>query len=520
MVNLYFFIEDESLKDKLNDMIKENDFSLYRWQKKLVPEHIYERNNNIIHHVVDSTTDSTSSDVKDGCLEDLETYYMKNMKIRYLLRKFVCIVKTKIAKRRIIGKEDLRTFETIKEDDAIDIICHKSKTLFRFHVFSLISTFRISLYYQTWGRPEPQAPKNPFNNLPWTYTQNIEIIKQIQEKLSKKYQHLPKFLCAFAEANYDIHTYQTKNLLTLAMIAVKSLLDDKAKNSDGSIIRDETLNDMFDMLDSEYDGAIARLIKQRKLSEALQNEWEQLVYNSWLYTNYAYAPDYYWKDYESHSSSVVAAFNRAKRYVARMNATETNDHSAYTRSLFQHLLSTMNTSTIQAPIQAPIQTPIQAPIPTMPLFAPALTSPPSLPYQSGTGLIQSVLASVLNSPIQPLPIVPASSALEQLPPMAPLVPLPPIPTNETNIISHFSSPINLREILGYTIYNNSGHVRVVINNGHATIYDSDVKEDEEDAYETNDENEEEHEEEIETGQHVTEEENEENNNNSNENSED
>jgi len=505
MGNLYFFLEDESLKDKLNDMIKENDFSFYRWQKKLVPEHICERNNTIIHHVVDSTTDSSSSDIlKDS---SLEKYYMKNMKIRYLLRKFVCIVKTKIAKRRIIGKEDLRTFETIKEDDAIDIVCYKSKTLFRFHVFSLISTFRISLYYQTWGRPEPQAPKNPFNNLPWTYTQNIEIIKQIQEKLSKKYQHLPKFLCAFAEANYDTHTYQTKNLLTLAMIAVKSLLDDKTRNSDGSIIRDETLNDMFDMLESEYDGGVVRLIKQRKLSEALQDEWEQLVYNSWLYTNYAYAPNYYWKDYDSHYSSVAAAFTRAKRYVARMNATETNDHSAYTSSLFQHLISSMNTSTIQTPIQ------------TMPLFAPALTSTSSLPYQSGTGFIQSVLASVLNSPIQPLTIAPASPALETLPALPSLAPLPPISTNQTNIISHFTNPINLREIMGYTIYNNSGHVRVVINDGHATIYDSDLKEDEEGVHETNDEENEEHEEEIETGQHVTEEESEENNN-SNENSED
>jgi hypothetical protein len=101
MENLYFFLEDETLKDKLNDMIKENDFSFYRWQKKLVPEHIRQRNNNLIRHVVDST----SSDIlKDSSLEDLETYYMKNMKIRYLIRKFVCIVKTKIAKRRIIGK--------------------------------------------------------------------------------------------------------------------------------------------------------------------------------------------------------------------------------------------------------------------------------------------------------------------------------------------------------------------------------------------------------------------------------
>ncbi len=104
MVNLHFFLEDESLKEKLSDMIKENDFSFYRWQKKLVPEHIYQRNNNLISHVSPIGIDSADKDDSDNDVivnnSSLENYYMKNMKIRYLIRKFICKVKTKIAKKK------------------------------------------------------------------------------------------------------------------------------------------------------------------------------------------------------------------------------------------------------------------------------------------------------------------------------------------------------------------------------------------------------------------------------------
>ena len=66
MVNLHFFLEDESLKEKLSDMIKENDFSFYRWQKKLVPEYIYQRNNNLISHVIPIGIDSADKDDSDN----------------------------------------------------------------------------------------------------------------------------------------------------------------------------------------------------------------------------------------------------------------------------------------------------------------------------------------------------------------------------------------------------------------------------------------------------------------------
>lgn len=119
--SLYFFIKNEVV-DKL---IEPSNFS--DWQRLLHPSlfnqpcsissitNSISNPTNIISHVENSSVSN----------KDLESYYLKNMKIRYLVKKFVNNLKIKVAKKRLIGKEDLRTFEEIKEEDAIDVICLK-----------------------------------------------------------------------------------------------------------------------------------------------------------------------------------------------------------------------------------------------------------------------------------------------------------------------------------------------------------------------------------------------------------
>jgi hypothetical protein len=476
---LYFFYTydfpiNDKIKDILGDDLKKS-YSLTEWQTDILPKP------NLISHV----------GAEDSNEDYLRKYYMKNMKIRYWINRFVRNLKTKIAKKRIVGKEDLRTFELIKDDDAIDIVCHTSKSVFRFHVFSLISTFKTSLYYQTWGRPEPQQPKNPFNNLSWSYTQNMEIIKQIQEKLSKKYQALPKFLSAFVECNYDIHTYRINNLLTLAMLAARTMLDEKSIGSDGMICRDETLNDLFDMIEADFESPLIKLIKRMKLPEALQNEWERIIYNSWLYTNYAYSPDFYWKDYDGHYASVHGLFQRSLRYLNRMNATT---HSQYTHSLFNHVSSTTGlttntpvtnsgsaetdtndttetTETTESSEMPVINSPNTNNVFTVPLFT---TNPDEL-----STILQTILSNIHSPPIPTI-----------IPSIQPTTTVQPLQqTLSSSVISHFSNPINLQELFGYTVFNNAGHIRVVIHNNRAIIEENvdDAKEDDEDHAKEDDE---------------------------------
>jgi hypothetical protein len=233
----------------------------------------------------------------------------------------------------------------------------------------------------------------------------------------------------------------------------------------------------------------------------------------------------------------MSAYNRVLRHNNRTNPTS---YTSYTESLFNHVEQTNTTNTTNnttntlstnitliptsVPTSVPsltqtsalsasniIYQPTQMLIPLNPANPISLT--PLFPRNYGHDMINirppisSELSTMLGVLLNPLPlenlstfqtpvVSPAQtpdSSLSSNENMANLStiafsssnistnilpnPLALIPvTDASNVVQHFSNPINLSRIFGYEIHNNAGSIRLVVRNNETVLYDSDSKE--------------------------------------------
>jgi len=236
----------------------------------------------------------------------LQMEYQRQMKLRWLVQKWVQRVRIRIYKRRLVGDTDLRTLDPITPRDAIQISCHRTKSVYQFHVNSIISMIRENLFFEQWGRADPLPPRNPYTNQAWSLYQLMGLVQSLQIKLAERGKVVPSFLSQFVEAEYCVNNFYKRNKLQLGVDATTRFF----KSPDSVGVRYELLYQLFEQIDKLDHQSIYQCVKRKECPGYLQYHWEQLLQNKWIHDNYGYSPKYGWRDSYEQTTTTQRIYNR------------------------------------------------------------------------------------------------------------------------------------------------------------------------------------------------------------------
>lgn len=218
----------------------------------------------------------------------METMYMKNMRLRWIAKKWMNIVRSRIAYRRLVGAQDLYTLQSIPNDACVQIVDYASKSVYMFHYQTAHRSYLAALLYSSYGIPSPQLPKNPYTNLAWTYGQSIELCRQVCRIFSERHGFANPMLCSYMLSNYNIKQFTQINLDHLRINAAESLFRN-VNDPESKEIYDETLDGLFELgIGKETVGwsAVRAQIVLRALPDYLMKRWDTLILAAWIHETY------------------------------------------------------------------------------------------------------------------------------------------------------------------------------------------------------------------------------------------
>jgi hypothetical protein len=254
----------------------------------------------------------------------LRTEIESQMKLRFIARKWIARIRTRLYARRLIGDTDLRTLEPIAPQDAIRVFCLKTKSVYQFHVFSLIRMIQENLSFEQWGLAKPMVPRNPYTNQRWSTVQLLHIFHELHAQMGRRGKSLPSLLIKYVESRYCVRKFLETNSLELGIQAATRFF----KTTDSDAIRTELLYEMFQQVYQIHNMRIYRLIKAKLCPDFLQKEWESLILNKWIHDNYGYSPQYMWRDTLEQNLSIEQLIHRTNLYMPRPNAQQSESSFA------------------------------------------------------------------------------------------------------------------------------------------------------------------------------------------------
>jgi len=233
-----------------------------------------------------------------NALVDYENGMRKEMRVRALIRKWIGNVRRRVMLNKGVNEDDLYTTEAIPEGARVRVCDYKSQRFYDFHVTTIIRIFTSALFFNNWGIPDPQMPKNPYTNLTWNTGQLVSITQQIIACLNRSNRIIPSHLAQFRLGRYDVDRFFEDNVLALRIHAAQDYL----KNLNDPDVMDSYIDTLNDLYDSSYEvytnqATVHRLVVTRKLSTDLLRRWDKLVIDNWIYTNHAHLM-HPWKAYE------------------------------------------------------------------------------------------------------------------------------------------------------------------------------------------------------------------------------
>lgn len=233
-----------------------------------------------------------------NALSDYENGLRKEMRIRFIVRKWIGNLRRRVMVKKGVNDEDLYTTETIPEGACVRVCDYASQRFYDFHVTTMIRIFTSALFFNNWGVPDPQIPKNPYTNLEWNYGQLVSITQQIVGCLNRCNRIIPSHLAQFRIGRYDVDRFFDENTLALRIHAAQDYL----KNLNNPDVLDSYIETMDDMYDSSYEAytnqaTVRRIVVTRKLPADLLRRWDKLVVDYWIHLNHAHLM-HPWKVFE------------------------------------------------------------------------------------------------------------------------------------------------------------------------------------------------------------------------------
>ncbi len=231
-------------------------------------------------------------------LQNYDNAVHNEIRVRTLVRKWIGIVRRRIMLKKGVNEEDLYTTMPIPDRARVRICDYASRRFYDFHVTTIIRTFTSSLFFNNWGIPDPQMPKNPYTNLHWNTGQLISIVQQIVSCLNNLNRIVPSHIAQFRNAQYNIERFYSDNVLALRINSAHEYL--KNLNEPDSL--DSYIEAMNDLYDSCYEAftnqiTIRRLVVNRKLPVDLLRRWDKLIVDNWIYINHLHLMNP-WKTFE------------------------------------------------------------------------------------------------------------------------------------------------------------------------------------------------------------------------------
>lgn len=240
----------------------------------------------------------------------LKKEYAHQMKMRWIVQKWIQRIRTRLYRRRLIGETDLQTLEPIAKKDAVQVFCYTTKSVYQFHVHSIIRMIKENLYFEQWGRADPLEPRNPYTNQQWSLNQLIELIYQIQTIAVNKREIIPSFLSRFVECHYSVNIFLNRYHLELGISATNRFF----QTPESRIVRSEVLHQLFEQIQKLHKISLYRSIKQKRCPPTLQNCWETLICDKWIHDNYGYSPRYMWRDIMEQTITIQRIYQRSLQW--------------------------------------------------------------------------------------------------------------------------------------------------------------------------------------------------------------
>jgi hypothetical protein len=215
--------------------------------------------------------------------EALENHF----RAQQILRRFMERCTRKQILKAIEAREhddcDLYTTEPIPARSMVVVYDITNRMKYTFHTQTAIKMLQTSLQYSSYGIASPNAPKNPYTNVPWTVSELTTILKQIAMNLLNNHQFPPKQLQEFRQSGYCHKRFYVKHKKMLDILAAETFFAQKGDAYRDSVY-EEIIDDNYTLL-RLTPRCTALIMSETKLSASLKKEWDAIVLASFLETN-------------------------------------------------------------------------------------------------------------------------------------------------------------------------------------------------------------------------------------------
>lgn len=271
------------------DAIRSHDRKLSEWLTL-----IGEWSNRILPEKYDQSIKESSNPftTRSSAANFLTELLARELKFRWIARKWVALIRERIYARRVIGKDaDLTTTLPVPNYAAVSIRDRRSRSLYVFHAHTLVRSFQSSLHYSIYGIASPCEPKNPYTNVPWSYAQKISIIGQIFAYYClSHHRYRPVVLESYRRCDVDAVKYFAANKRALQIGGARAFFSD-IHNPDLQTIRNEIINDLYFKIGHDVcDGwrVVKTIVGARLVSPELGARWDYLFLATWCFQNYGF----------------------------------------------------------------------------------------------------------------------------------------------------------------------------------------------------------------------------------------
>lgn len=252
--------------------------------------------------------------------ETLRSLLDENMRLRWILRKWLRRWRNRKCAQRIIGTTDVVTLSEIPDHWKISVCDPVSRSTYLFHAISLQKLFVSSLLNQSYAIAAPVIPKNPYTNVPWSLGQMIHIVGEIQIKLfANRHVFMDPWLVYFRASCYTPTNFQTRNNRSLQSHAAKTFFTEPSNLFFTDLYR-ETLQDLFQTLGYPLSASYT-MILDRCLKPELMSEWDTIVAHSFVHTNHHFFPsNSRIRNYSQFEEYIGSIYIKTIQYVNHMKA--------------------------------------------------------------------------------------------------------------------------------------------------------------------------------------------------------
>jgi hypothetical protein len=214
----------------------------------------------------------------------------RELRLRWLARKFVARIRERIYTRRIVGQEcDLFTTEPVPAYARVCVRDRTTRSLYCFHVRTATHLITSALAYSNYGIAAPQAPKNPYTNRPWSLVQLMAMTAQICAHTFHSGRHIPPLVIQkFRRCGHSVEAYFNKYTNELLVAGARNYFKD-VRNPELLETCGDLLDDLYEVIG--WDICVGwRVVKTyvlgRLLPRAFQDRWDKVLLAIWIHTNF------------------------------------------------------------------------------------------------------------------------------------------------------------------------------------------------------------------------------------------